>query len=106
MPDDEWPNDPTQRKVIISDFDLETPYGDRRQEIVFIGANMDERAICDQLDTALLSDEELVKYHERYAGAGSFSSGFVLSGSLLGAEKNWGGGGISLSTTLLREGTV
>jgi G3E family GTPase len=78
VPDDEWPSDPTQRKVITSDFDLETPYGDRRQEIVFIGANMDERAICDQLDTALLNDEELVKYHERYAGVGFISFIFLV----------------------------
>lgn len=67
MPDEEWPNDPNQRQVIISDFDLETQYGDRRQEIVFIGANMDENAICQQLDTALLSDEEMVKYEDRYS---------------------------------------
>jgi hypothetical protein len=76
VPDDEWPNDPTQRQVIISDFDLDTPYGDRRQEIVFIGANMDEKAICDQLDTALLTQEELVKYHERYSGVGLYFCGY------------------------------
>ena len=67
VPDGEWPNDPNQRQVIISDFDLETEYGDRRQEIVFIGANMDEKAICDQLDTALLTEEEMVKYNDRYS---------------------------------------
>lgn len=67
MPDEEWPNDPNQRQVIISDFDLETKYGDRRQEIVFIGANMDETAICQQLDTALLTEEEMVKYEDRYS---------------------------------------
>lgn len=59
--------DPNQRQVIISDFDLDTNYGDRRQEIVFIGAGMDEEAICQQLDTALLTDEEMVKYKDRYA---------------------------------------
>ena len=73
MPDDEWPQDPNQRKVIVSDFDLESAYGDRRQEIVFIGANMDEAAISRQLDSALLTDAELVKYHERYAGVGHSS---------------------------------
>lgn len=67
MPDEEWPGDRNQRQIIISDFDLETEFGDRRQEIVFIGAKMDEKAICEQLDMALLSDEEMVKYRERYA---------------------------------------
>ena len=67
VPDEEWPTDPNQRSVITSDFDLATDYGDRRQEIVFIGANMDEQAICKQLDTALLTDEEMVKYSTRYA---------------------------------------
>ena len=65
--EEEWPNDPNQRQVIISDFDLETKYGDRRQEIVFIGANMDETAICQQLDTALLTEEEMIKYEDRYS---------------------------------------
>lgn len=68
MPDEEWPGEVPQRSVIISDFDLESEFGDRRQEIVFIGAGMDELAICRQVDAALLSDEEMVKYRERYAG--------------------------------------
>lgn len=59
--------DPNQRSVIISDFDLDTDFGDRRQELVFIGAGMDEGAICSQMDTALLSDAEMAKYRERYA---------------------------------------
>lgn len=51
----------------MSDFDLTTDFGDRRQEIVFIGSGMDEAAISRQLDTALLTNEEMVKYNERYA---------------------------------------
>lgn len=42
LPHKEWPEDEEQQKVILSDFDLSSKYGDRRQEIVFIGANMDE----------------------------------------------------------------
>jgi hypothetical protein len=36
------------------------------QEIVFIGAGMNEEAICKQLDGALLTDEELQKYNEKW----------------------------------------
>ena len=49
------------------DFDLSTNYGDRRQEIVFIGVGMQEDKICEQLDGALLTDAEMLKYDERYA---------------------------------------
>lgn len=42
LPHKDWPEDEEQQKVILSDFDLSSKYGDRRQEIVFIGANMDE----------------------------------------------------------------
>lgn len=66
VPDSDWPNNKAQRDVVLADFDLTTNYGDRRQEIVFIGARMDEAAICDQLDGALLSDEEMVQYVKQY----------------------------------------
>ena len=36
------------------------------QEIVFIGAGMKEEAICKQLDGALLTDEELQKYNQKW----------------------------------------
>ncbi|KAF8057105.1 yciC [Scenedesmus sp. PABB004] len=66
VPDDEWPAPGSgQRGVILSDF--APPGGDRRQEIVFIGAGMDEAKICAQLDAALLSDEELAAYNEKWA---------------------------------------
>lgn len=38
----------------------------RRQEIVFIGAGMNEDAISKQLDTALLTPAEMSKYIENY----------------------------------------
>ena len=38
----------------------------RVQEIVFIGAGMDEAAICKQLDGALLTDEEFERYATKW----------------------------------------
>eukprot|EP00879_Flechtneria_rotunda_P014044 GHRR01014672.1.p1 GENE.GHRR01014672.1~~GHRR01014672.1.p1 ORF type:complete len:355 (+),score=130.74 GHRR01014672.1:1365-2429(+) len=66
VPDDEWPDQASgQRDVILSDF--APGVGDRRQEIVFIGAAMDEDKICAQLDSALLTDEEVVAYSNKWA---------------------------------------
>ena len=53
---------------MLSDFDLAGPYGDRRQEIVFIGAQMNRAAIEAQLDGALLTQEEMEAYGRQYAG--------------------------------------
>ncbi|KAG2438247.1 hypothetical protein HYH02_010946 [Chlamydomonas schloesseri] len=67
VPSEDWPEDTAQQDIILNDFDDETPLGDRRQEIVFIGVGMDEAKISAQLDGALLSDEEMAKYTERWA---------------------------------------
>jgi hypothetical protein len=40
VPEEDWPVDEAQRGVILGDF--AAGCGDRRQEIVFIGVNMDE----------------------------------------------------------------
>jgi Cobalamin synthesis protein cobW C-terminal domain len=67
VPDAEWPTAAAQRAVVLSDF--HGRYGDRRQELVFIGAAMDQPAIEAALDTCLVSDEELAKYDGYWAGA-------------------------------------
>lgn len=56
VPDEYWPQDDEQIKEIIETF--EEPYGDRRQELVFIGRNMDEPAMRKALERCLLTEEE------------------------------------------------
>ena len=55
IPRDEWP--PGAAKI-IKGADWDKTYGDRKQEIVFIGAGMDREAITSALDGALLTDDE------------------------------------------------
>ncbi len=57
LPEDEWPDDPAERAEIRRTF--EGPFGDRRQELVFIGQDVDEAALRARLDAALLSPVEL-----------------------------------------------
>jgi hypothetical protein len=45
---------------------VEPEYGDRRQELVFIGIDMDRHAICTQLDAALLTHEEMALGWEQW----------------------------------------
>ena len=54
VPRDEWPE--AHEQSILEDFDGAS--GDRRQELVFIGAGLDEGAISAALDDCLLSEEE------------------------------------------------
>lgn len=42
--------------------DAAEEWGDRRQEVVFIGVGMDEAAICALMDTCLLTDDEMALY--------------------------------------------
>lgn len=66
MSSDSWPPLQSQKDLILEDFDSGTCWGDRRQEIVFLGASMDEAAITAQLDTALLTDEEMQRYEKQH----------------------------------------
>ena len=52
MPAERWPDDPFWRKRLRENWN--EVYGDRRQEIVFIGAGMDESALRARLDACLV----------------------------------------------------
>jgi G3E family GTPase len=55
--DSRWPEEPSWRAMIEKLW--EEPFGDRRQEIVFIGIGMDEARLRASLDATLVTDAEL-----------------------------------------------
>ncbi len=58
IPEDEWPQDEEFRRSLVAQW--EEPFGDMRQELVFIGQGLDEQQIREGLDRCLLDDEEMV----------------------------------------------
>ncbi len=55
IPKNQWPQHPEWEKILEKNWD--DTYGDRRQEIVFIGSNMDEAEIRKKLDECLVDDK-------------------------------------------------
>ncbi|AFJ01939.1 Putative metal chaperone [Methylophaga frappieri] len=58
VPESRWPQDEESLKIIKEHW--VEPFGDMRQELVFIGQNMDEGQVRNMLDECLISDEELL----------------------------------------------
>jgi G3E family GTPase len=58
VPKDRWPEDEEYLASIKASW--EEPFGDMRQELVFIGQNLDREQVVQELDQCLLKDEELL----------------------------------------------
>lgn len=56
-PKDQWPDDPESIESVQTEW--EEPWGDRRQELVFIGQSLPEPSLRRALEAALLTDTEL-----------------------------------------------
>lgn len=59
IPQEHWPEDPEQREFIVNNW--QEPFGDMRQELVFIGQQLDKHWMITQLDNCLLDDNELMR---------------------------------------------
>ena len=57
VPRDQWPQDPESVAAIMGNWQLST--GDCRQELVFIGQNIDFAQMRAELDACLLTDDEM-----------------------------------------------
>ena len=59
IPKRDWPDDKESLEAIGAHW--EEPFGDMRQELVFIGQSLDEHAMVTALDNCLLSDNDLLE---------------------------------------------
>ena len=59
IPEERWPTDPETRQFIMEKW--QERFGDMRQELVFIGQNLDQPRMHAALDACLLSEDELVE---------------------------------------------
>ena len=59
VPQSNWPTDPEYLAAIKENW--VEPFGDMRQELVFIGQGLDEAAIRNALDECLLSEEDVLR---------------------------------------------
>lgn len=65
VPEENWPTDPEYFASIKKNW--VEPFGDMRQELVFIGQNLSKEIMINALDQCLLSDDELLKGKDYWA---------------------------------------
>ena len=65
VPKEQWPEDPEYLKAIEEQW-ME-PFGDMRQELVFIGHGLNKNDIIERLDRCLLTDDQLIQGHHVWA---------------------------------------
>ncbi len=58
VPKENWPQDEEYLQSIQKSW--QEPFGDMRQELVFIGQDLDEKEIVEKLDACLLTEEEIL----------------------------------------------
>ncbi|RZT38584.1 GTP-binding protein [Cupriavidus agavae] len=66
----EWPSEGLARAAIEADLledGLPAEYGDRRQELVLVGLDLDAGALLERLDTCLLTDDEMAAGPDAWA---------------------------------------
>ena len=59
-----WPDDPEYLESIEKTW--EEPFGDMRQELVFIGQNLDQERMTEALDACLLTEDELLNGRQHW----------------------------------------
>jgi len=57
VPKDQWPTDPEYLEAIYQHW--QDPFGDKRQELVFIGQGLDQGGLTQALNDCLLTDKEM-----------------------------------------------
>ena len=62
VPEERWPEDPEYRAAIREKW--QEPFGDMRQELVFIGQGLDKNRLREDLDACLISEDELLAGRE------------------------------------------
>ncbi|MEM0912717.1 MAG: zinc metallochaperone GTPase ZigA [Pseudomonadota bacterium] len=65
VPKEQWPDDPDYLKAIKKQW--VEPFGDMRQELVFIGQGLDKSDIISRLNDCLLTEDELVQGAQLWA---------------------------------------
>lgn len=65
VPEQEWPEDPEFLESIKESW--EEPFGDMRQELVFIGQGLDKDQVTRTLEGCLISDDDLLRGKDHWA---------------------------------------